>query len=1181
MPVLFTSKGLIYLHRKSIGPSREEMEKEEHARRQKHAENELEEQKNIDRAISLMWLNSNANVEIAVEGKSDAYYTYGFLNEKAYGYKQITYKNLYTGIDLVYTFTNANKIGFEYSLKVKPNADLSLVKIKFGGDVLKIKTDSEGNLILRTSAGSTIHSIPVSYYGQDIIEAKSITTKVESAFEINKNTVSFSFPGSYDKAKSLIVDPFVSSTANLTGIGSNAGIAKDVDFDYAGNVYVTGGGNGQSYKLAKFNSAGVLQWTFNGVLTIPAWTFGMYYGGWVVDKTNGNIYLGQGFAPSGGHRVVRINTTGVYDNYITTANSNFLENWKMYWNCNNGNPQLLIAGGGTNSNNNFALCSPPSTFISPLNVTGIAYAGSTGWAQDIADVIIDPSTNSLYTIYGSLYGTPTLANKIYKNNSPYSGASVAWSIPSGFTTIQEIANRPYLVGPEIDNSCNVFAINSSYLFYWDGKNLKAINKATGATVGTPLLTTNTALMTGGIVADECNNVFVGSTNGTIKVYAFNGAFFDDAAKTDISIPGFATSSVFDLAYYESQKLLYASGNGFVASFDIAPYNCNSNIFTINVASNCGTLSATATISPAPPFGSIVTYVLYVGGQQNATNTTGVFSGLSPNVTYTIIATINLACSGVVTTTTFTLPGPVLTPTVVNTTCGNSNGSITIAATGGVAPYTYSKNGGAFQGVNSFNGLPFGLYTITVKDVNGCSNSIVANIVNSNGPSITFTKTDATCGSNTGTITATGVGGVAPLSYSINGVAFQTNNFFTGISAGTYTLTVKDATGCTNVVSVNIISASNTTVSAVSGTTFCNSNNGSILAVANGGAAPYLYSINGNTYQSNNIFTLLLPGTYTVTVKDANGCLSTVVTTVANSPAPTVSATTVAAACSNANGSITATANGGVSPLQYSINGVNFQSSNFFFGLTSGIYIVTVKDANNCTNFVSVTVASTNGPLVSAVSTVSACNTNSGTITATGIGGNGALQYSINGINFQSGTLFTGLAAGTYTLIVKDASGCMGGFVIVVPNATAPSVTAIVTPTACNISTGIITATGSLGAPPYQFSINNGINYQPGGVFNLLSTGPYTVIVKDANNCTSTVAVTVANVAGLSISATAISSSCVTNNGSITAFGLGGAAPLQYSINGIAYQGSNIFNLLGGGNYTVYVKMPVIAFQQPL
>lgn len=1171
VPVLFTSKGLIYLHRKVEAPKLSEQEREERIKKKKKKEEEIEEVEVKDRAITMEWLNANTNPEIVAEERTEEYHTYGFLQEQARAFKRIIYKNLYPGIDLVYTFRKDNKIGFEYSLMVKPGADLNAVKLHFGGEIKKIKLDANGNLLIKSAAGTTIETIPVTYYGDKLRETKDSTLQVKSAYTLKGKELVFALPEGYDNSKSIVIDPFVSTTATLTGTGVNAGIAKDVDYDYAGNVYVTGGGDGSIYKLAKFDANGVLQWTFNGALTIPSWNFGTIYGGWVVEKTTGNVYLGQGFAPSGGHRVIRINTIGVYDNYITNANPSFLENWKMYWNCNNGSPQLFIAGGGTNSNINFGIVSPPSTAVSSLNVTGIPY-GATGWAQDIADVIIDPATNDLFTIYGSLYGTPTLSNQIYKNTAPYSGASVAWNVYSGFTTVQEIANRPYFVDyPYTDNSGNIFAINTSYLFYWDGKNLEAIDKASGAVVGTPLtIAANASLMSGGIVADECNNIFIGSINGTIKVYTFDGSTFNDAAAPDITVPGFGTKSVYDLAFYEAQKTIYASGNGFVASFDVSSYNCTPNYFNINVSSSCATLTATATLTPTPPGGSIITYVLYNGTTQISSNTTGVFSGLTPNVNYTIKAIVNQICSGSVTTTNFTLPGPTVSTALTHTSCGASNGTITVTAAGGTAPFTYSNDGATFQPGNTFTGLASGIYTITAKDFNGCFNTVDVNILNSNGPSITYTKTDAICGSNTGTITANGSGGVAPLTYSINGTSFQTNNVFSGILAGTYILTVKDALGCTNVTKLVIRSASGPNVSAIPATTYCNTNNGSITAIATGGAAPLQYSINGNIYQSSNVFNGLAAGSYTVTVKDSNNCLSTATTTVPNSTGPTVTATAVTASCANANGSITANGTGGVAPLQYSINGTTFQASNFFFGLTAGTYIVTVKDANNCTSTVSITVASTNGPQVTGSSTASACSGNTGTITASGSGGSGALQYSINGVTFQAGTLFSGLAAGTYTLFVRDINSCIGATIVVVPNSTAPTVSAVVTPTSCNASDGIITASGLGGTLPYNYSLNGGA-FQGSGVFSGLPTGAYTVTISDGNGCRNTTSVSMTNVAGLSITASVISSSCSSNNGTITANGVGGAGVLQYSINGTVYQGSNIFNALAGGNYTVYVK----------
>lgn len=883
VPVLFTEKGLIYLHRKIKGPTLTEIEKEERRRKKKKKEEEALEYKAYDKCVTVRWENNSENISVVAEGITPEYHTYGLSSAKARAFTKIVYRNVYPDVDVQYSFVDGKLNGYEYTLIIRPGADLSKISMLYGGDVKKLYIDNASNLVIRTSSGQTIESAPVSFFQTE--PDKTVDEKIPSSFQLREKRVTFSLPSTIDRSKTIIIDPFVTGTGNLTGTGGNNGLAKDVDFDYAGNAYVTGGGNDQIYKLAKFDASGILQWTFSGTLTIPAWTFGTYYGGWVVDKNTGNVYLGQGFAPSGGHRIIRINTIGVYDNYISTANGSFLENWKMLWTCSSGTAQLMIAGGGTNSNINFGVLTPPATAVSSVNVTGIPY-GTNGWAQDISDAIIDPSNNALYTIYGSLYGTPSLSNKIYKNNAPYSAASMVWNVPSGFTTIMEIANRPYLIGPNIDNSSNVFAINSFYLYYWDGKNLKAFDKTTGATVGTPFtFFSNTALMCGGIIADECNNIYIGFTNGTIKVLSFSGGIFNDAAKPDITIPGFGSSSVYDLSYYESQKTIYACGQSFVGAFDVSSYNCTTSSFTIGVTASCGTLSATATISPTPPVGATVTYVLFNGTTQLASNTSGVFNGLTPNVSYTIKATINIACSGIITTTTFTLPGPTVTSGITSATCGNSDGGISVTATGGTAPYTYSINGVTFQASNVFTGLPAGIYTVTVRDLNNCSNTQLVTITNTNGPALTFNKSDATCGSATGIINANATGGTSPYTYSINGTTFQTGNIFPGVSPGNYTLTVEDATGCRNATTVTILNSPGPTASAVPATTFCNSANGSITVIASGGTAPLLYSLNANTYQASNIFTALPGGTYTVTVKDANGCLSSVSATVANSSGP--------------------------------------------------------------------------------------------------------------------------------------------------------------------------------------------------------------------------------------------------------------------------------------------------------
>jgi gliding motility-associated-like protein len=680
-PILFTKKGLLFIHCKIEALSYKQKEKLE---KQGVPEEEIEHKKEItDKTITMQWLGANTNVEVVEENKTTDYHTYGFLPGKAYGYKKVTFKNLYNGIDLVYSISPNEKIGFEYSLQVAAGADISQVKMAYGGDVKSLKLNKKGELLIKSSIEGISQTAPKSFYSGNPSE------QIKSNFTLNGNTISFSLPQGYDATRAITIDPFVSNTNNLTGHPQNTNKAKDIDYDYAGNVYVTGGGFTTSgHRLAKYNANGVLQWTFAGFTTAvsPTWIFGVTFGGWTIDKSTGNAYLGQGADDQSqlGFRVIRLNSAGLYDNYITVANTNFQENWRMLWSCANGSPQLLAAGGGVTSNINLAVITPPNaTITNAINLTGIPYIASpaSGFAQDITDLVIDPVNNELYTIFSTNLNSNQINNRIYKNSSPYGASTIAWSTPSGFLTLIELDNRPYMAGYTsfiTENSANLLALNGTYLFYWDGKNLKAFNKATGAGVGTPLVTTNTAKMTGGIYADACNNVYIGFTNGTIKVYNFNGTSFNDAP-ADISITGYATKSVYDIAYNDADKLLYASGDGFVASFDISATCPNNGIFALNVASNCLTGTATATLNPTPVAGSTISYSLFTGTTLISSNTTGVFTGLLAQTNYKIVATINQTCSGIQVVNNFTLPASPA-PTVPNANITYCQGATATALT---------------------------------------------------------------------------------------------------------------------------------------------------------------------------------------------------------------------------------------------------------------------------------------------------------------------------------------------------------------------------------------------------------------------------------------------------------------------------------------------------------------------
>ena len=134
--------------------------------------------------------------------------------------------------------------------------------------------------------------------------------------------------------------------------------------------------------------------------------------------------------------------------------------------------------------------------------------------------------------------------------------------------------------------------------------------------------------------------------------------------------------------------------------------------------------------------------------------------------------------------------------------------------------------------------------------------------------------DATCSANDGQITIISVsGGSGPYQYSLDGSSFQGSNTFNNLSAGSYTVYVKDDNGCTQTTTAVINQPDAVVPVPVVTNKDCN-NNGSIVVSASGGTSPYQFSVNGGSPQSDGNFLNLNPGTYTITVIDDNGCENT-------------------------------------------------------------------------------------------------------------------------------------------------------------------------------------------------------------------------------------------------------------------------------------------------------------------
>ncbi len=524
---------------------------------------------------------------------------------------------------------------------------------------------------------------------------------------------------------------------------------------------------------------------------------------------------------------------------------------------------------------------------------------------------------------------------------------------------------------------------------------------------------------------------------------------------------------------------------------------------------------------------------FIANADTATTTPGILDITFPNVcppnvpsTQYVIRTTFNSCTGspLISSDTVTfnrITSLPATTSTVPTTCGASTGSITVTPTAGTSPYTYTLNGGStvtVPGAHTYNNLAAGPYVVVVSDFNGCDSTINVTITTTTTIAATVSSTATTCPLSTdGTITVSPTSGTAPYMYSLDGGPPQASNIFTNVAAGPHTVVFTDAMSCSGSVNVNVIAGSTTLTANISSTpTTCPTlNDGTITVTPTSGTAAYSFSLDGGPPQGSNVFTNVAAGAHSVTVTDNFGCTGTFSINVAMGASLTSSINSTNPPCFNIDdGTITINPTSGTAPYSYSLNGGPAQASNIFTGLAPGTYNISFTDANGCTGTNSVTLTGNTAITSTAVLTNPLCNgNNTGSITLNPAGGVTPYQYSINGgATYQASGTFNGLTAGTYNFLIRDVLGCIYGFTFSLTEPTTLMASATPNFATCPNNDGSIDVNAGGGTPAYEYSINNGANYQPSNVFLNLPSGNYNNIkVRDANGCiTSTSAVVILN-----------------------------------------------------------------------
>lgn len=500
----------------------------------------------------------------------------------------------------------------------------------------------------------------------------------------------------------------------------------------------------------------------------------------------------------------------------------------------------------------------------------------------------------------------------------------------------------------------------------------------------------------------------------------------------------------------------------------------------------------------------------------------------------------------------------------NISCfGASDASASALVSGGEAPYSYTWSTGATT--SAISGLAAGSYSVSITDALGCSVSdllVITAPTQLMGSAVVDSL--VTCnGLMNGGMSTLVSGGSIPYSYSWSNSA--TTGFISSLGAGTFSVTITDANGCSTIdagaITEPAVLLSNANVDS---TITCNGgSNGGISVLGIGGTMPYSYAwSNGSNMASA---TSLVAGTYTVTVSDNNGCVSIDSVAVNESIATSLTATTTAnVLCNGVNtGEGNAVTTGGTAPYTYTWSSGDVTA--IITNLAAGTYTVTSTDANGCMAIDSTLIIEPVALSVSLTGTDVTCvDGNDGEALTTVSGGTAPYIYQWSTPSL-AGAVVNGLSVGTYSVTISDANGCLENDSALIGETHALPVINLGADTSICSGDSLV-LNGGNGLASYMWSTG-----ETSSMITASTSGTYWVSITDLNGCANQDTVALSNWSSLSLSTSKQDVRCqYESTGWVAVNVTGGTAPFTIIWNDILGQTSDTATNLINGSYDVTV-----------